>query len=171
MLFIKYVLNYDFRKRTFCRSINIVPGITNTTQNLCKISFMQKSMMNSLCEIITNVLLVRPLYWRSIIVQRVKNMWMIKTTIQRILVNLRKTKETSIRRANSKSKVQEKARNLSSAIVVVVLIILQISTIYPNTWSTRRLEKLNDHLKFTSMLHPMKQRLQERSLMKLKNQA
>jgi hypothetical protein len=98
-------------------------------------------------------------------------MWMIKTTIQRILVNLRKTKETSIRRANSKSKVQEKVRNLSSAIVVVVLIILQISTIYPNTWSTRRLEKLNDHLKFTSMLHSMKQQLQERSLMKLKNQA
>jgi hypothetical protein len=37
---------------------------------------------------------------------------MVKTIIQRILVNPRKEKETSKRRANPNTKVQGKARNL-----------------------------------------------------------
>jgi hypothetical protein len=56
---------------------------------------------------------------------------MVKTIIKRILVNPRKAKETSSRRTKPKTKVWGKARNLSSAIVVVVLIILLRSAIYP----------------------------------------
>jgi hypothetical protein len=56
---------------------------------------------------------------------------MVKTTIQRILVNPRKTKETSTRRTNPKNKVWGKAINLSNATAVVVLIILQRNAIYP----------------------------------------
>jgi hypothetical protein len=67
----------------------------------------------------------------SIIVQRIKKRWMVKTTTQRMLVNPRKTKETSIRRTNPKTKVQRKEINLSNVIVVVVLIILPRSAIYP----------------------------------------
>jgi hypothetical protein len=48
----------------------------------------------------------------------------METTTQRILVNSRKAKETSTRRTNPKTKVRRKERNLSNAIVVVVLIIL-----------------------------------------------
>jgi hypothetical protein len=77
ILFIRYVLNYGFVKKNrlmkirlrrlslLCFyqieswSINTVLGITNTTQNLCTISFRQKSIMNSPWEIITNVMLVR----------------------------------------------------------------------------------------------------------------
>jgi hypothetical protein len=69
MLFIRYVLNYDFMKRNLLMkirlrwlsllcfhrigswSINTVSRITNTTHNLCKISIWKKSMMNSLWEI------------------------------------------------------------------------------------------------------------------------
>jgi hypothetical protein len=96
-----------------------------------------------------------------------------QTNHQRILVNPRKVKETSTRRTNSKTKVWGKARNLSIGTTVVVLIILQRSAIYPNTWlactrnPSKRSEKLNDHLKLTSMLHPMRLQLRTRSLMKL----
>jgi hypothetical protein len=58
----------------------------------------------------------------------------MKTNHQRILVNLRKAKETRIRRTNPKTKVWGKERNLSSAAVVMVLIILQRSAIYLNTF-------------------------------------
>jgi hypothetical protein len=40
---------------------------------------------------------------------------MVKTIIKRVLVNPRKARGTSTRRANPKNKVWEKARNLSSA--------------------------------------------------------
>jgi hypothetical protein len=98
--------------------------ITNVTQNLCKTSFRPRSMMNSLREIIANVLLVRLHCSRSIIVQRVKKRC-IKINHQRMLVNSRKTIETSTRRTNPKTKVQGKERNPSCATIVVVLIILQ----------------------------------------------
>jgi hypothetical protein len=92
---------------------------------------------------------------------------MVKTIIKRVLVNPRKARGTSTRRANPKNKVQEKARNLSSATTMVVLIILQRSAIYADTWSTytrnplRRSGKLKDHLKLTSILHPMMLQIQE----------
>jgi hypothetical protein len=58
----------------------------------------------------------------------------------------KKGKKSTIR-TNPKTKVQGMERNLSSATAVVVLIILQRSAIYPNTWLTctrnlsKRLEK------------------------------
>jgi hypothetical protein len=58
---------------------------------------------------------------------------MVKTTTQRILVNSKKAKETSTKRTNSKTKVWEKETHLSNATIVVVLIILSRSVIYPNT--------------------------------------
>jgi hypothetical protein len=157
-------------------SINTVLGITNITRNLCKTSFRQRSMMNSLWEIITNVLLVRLHCTRSIIVQRVKKKWM-KSNHQRMLTNSRNAKETSTRRTNTKTKVRGNERKLSNATVVVVLTILQRSAIYSNTWLTytrnpsKRLEKLKDHMKPTSMLHPMRLQLQASALMKMQSQA
>jgi hypothetical protein len=181
MMFIRYVLNYGFAKKSLPIKIrlrrlsllcfnqiwswntNIVPGITHTTHNLSIISFRKKSIMISLWEIITNVLLVRPLRRRSITVQRVTKRWMVKTTIKRSLINFRNASEIiRTRRANPKTKVQEKTRNFSSATAVVVLIILQRSAIYPNTWLTctknpwRIPGKLKDDMKLTSMLHPMR---------------
>jgi hypothetical protein len=57
----------------------------------------------------------------------VKKRWMVKTIIQRMLVNSNKHKIT-----NSEIKVRGKERNLSNAIVVVDLIILPRSAIYPH---------------------------------------
>jgi hypothetical protein len=51
----------------------------------------------------------------------------------KMLVNLRNERKISTRRTNSKTKVQEKERNPSSATVVVVLIILQRSAKSSNT--------------------------------------
>jgi hypothetical protein len=83
------------------------------------------------------------------------------------LVKPKKVRETSTRRTNVKTKVQGKERNPSSAIAVVVLIILQRSAIYPNTWltctriSSKRREKLKDRMKLISTLHPMRLQLWE----------
>jgi hypothetical protein len=107
---------------------------------------------------------------------KVKKRW-VETNIHRILVNPRKAKETSTRRTNPKIKVLGKEINLSNATVVVVLIILPRSAIYPNTWLTctknpsKTLEKLKDHMKLTSMLHPMRLQLRTSALMKLQSQA
>jgi hypothetical protein len=101
----------------------------------------------------------------------------VKTTTQRILENPRKAKEISIRRTKLKTKVWGKARNLSSATAMVVLIILLKSVTYTNTWltctrnPTKRLEKLKGHMKLTSMLHPMRLQLRASALMKLQSQA
>jgi hypothetical protein len=101
----------------------------------------------------------------------------VKTTTQKILENPRKAKEISIRRTKLKTKVWGKARNLSSATAVVVLIILLKSVTYTNTWltctrnPTKRLEKLKGHMKLTSMLHPMRLQLRASALMKLQSQA
>jgi hypothetical protein len=72
---------------------------------------------------------------RSTIVQRVKKRCMI-TNHQRMLINSRKIRKTSTRKTNPNTKVWGKEINPSSATAVVVLIILQRSAIYPNTWST-----------------------------------
>jgi hypothetical protein len=56
---------------------------------------------------------------------------MVQTTTQRFLVNPRKAKETSTRRTIPNTNIWGMERNLSSATVVVVLIILPRSTIYP----------------------------------------
>jgi hypothetical protein len=94
-----------------------------------------------------------------------------------MLVDSRKTKETSTRRTNPNSKVWRKGRNISNATVVVVLIILQRSAIYPNNWLTctrnpsKRLEKIEDHKKLTSILHPMRLQLWASALMKLQSKA
>jgi hypothetical protein len=90
MMFIRFVLNIGFVKKNLLNqkilrklsllcfhqtgywSINVVLGITNITQNLCNTSFRLRSMMNSLWEIITNILLVQLHCQRPIIVQRVK---------------------------------------------------------------------------------------------------
>jgi hypothetical protein len=194
MVFIRFVLNYGFAKMNLMMkkrlrkfsllcfhqigswSINIVLEISNVTQNLYKTSFRHRSMMNSLWEIITNVLLVRLHCPRSIIVQRVKKRCM-KINHQRMLVNPRKAKETNTRRTNPKIKVRGKERNLSSATAVMVLIILQRSVIYPNTWLTytrnpsKRLEKLKDRMKLTSMLHLMRLQQRASTLMKLQSHA
>jgi hypothetical protein len=53
----------------------------------------------------------------------------MKSNHQRLWANSRKAKK-STRRINPKTKVRRKERNLSNATVVVVLIILQRSTIY-----------------------------------------
>jgi hypothetical protein len=93
------------------------------------------------------------------------------------VAKLRKAKETRTRTTNPKTKFQEKERNPSSAITVVVLIIFQRSAIYPNTWLTctrnpsKRLEKLKDPMKLTSMLHLIWLQLQTSALMKLQSQA
>jgi hypothetical protein len=112
----------------------------------------------------------------STIIQRVKKMWMI-TNHQRMLINSRKVRKTSVRRTNPNTKVWGKERNSSNATVVVVLIILQRSAIYPNTWltytrnPTKRLEKLKDCMKLTSTLYPMRLQLRANALMKLQSQA
>jgi hypothetical protein len=59
---------------------------------------------------------------------------MVKTTTKRVLVNPWKAREKiSTRRANLRTKVQGKARKVSNATNVVILIILQRSAIYPST--------------------------------------
>jgi hypothetical protein len=79
----------------------------------------------------------------------------------------------STKRTNLKTKVWEKERNPLSATAMVVLIILQRSVKFTNTWSTyirnpsKRLEKQKDRMKIISMLHPMRIRLQANALMKL----
>jgi hypothetical protein len=110
MMFIRFVLNYGFVRRNLLMkkrlrklsllyfhqigswNINTMLGITNVTQNLYKTLFRQRSMMNSLWEIITNILFVQLHYPRSIIVQRVNKRWM-ETNHQGMLVNPRKTKK------------------------------------------------------------------------------
>jgi hypothetical protein len=101
----------------------------------------------------------------------------MKINHQRMLVNPRKAKETNTRRTNPKIKVRGKERNLSSATAVMVLIILQRSVIYPNTRLTytrnpsKRLEKLKDRMKLTSMLHLMRLQQRASTLMKLQSHA
>jgi hypothetical protein len=51
-----------------------------------------------------------------------------------MLVNSRKVRKISTKGTNPKTKVRGKEINPSSATVVVVLMILQRSVIYPNTW-------------------------------------
>jgi hypothetical protein len=120
--------------------------ITNATQNSYKTFFRQRSMMNSLREIIINIPLVRLHCLRSTIVHRIKKRRMVLNH-PRMLVNLRKERKISTRRRNPKTKVWGKERNPSSATTVVVLIILQRSAKSLNTWSTctrnpsKRLEK------------------------------
>jgi hypothetical protein len=59
---------------------------------------------------------------------------MVKTTTKRVLVNPWKAREKiSTRRANPRTKVRGKARKVSNATNVVILIILQRSAIYPST--------------------------------------
>jgi hypothetical protein len=88
-----------------------------------------------------------------------------------------KGKRNKQKKNKFKDQSQGKERNPSSATIVVVLIILQRSAIYHNTWLTcirnpsKRLEKLNDHMKLTSSLHPMRLQLRARALMKLQSQA
>jgi hypothetical protein len=104
MLFIRFVLNYSFVRKNLLMKIrlrklsqlcfhqigswciNTVLGITNITQNSYMTSFRQRSIMNSLWEIITNILLVRLHCMRSTIVHRVKK--------RRMMLNhLRKEKQ------------------------------------------------------------------------------
>ena len=92
--------------------------------------FRQRSMMNSLWEIITNVLLVQLHCLRSTIVHRVKKRWMMLNH-PRMLVNSRKKRKIITRRTDPKTKVRGKERNSSSATTVVVLIILQRSAKSP----------------------------------------
>jgi hypothetical protein len=88
----------------------------------------------------------------------------------------KKSTKISTKRTNLKTKVWEKERNPLSATAVVVLIILQRSVKFPNTWSTyirnpsKRLEKQKDRMKLILMLHPMRIRLQANALMKLQSQ-
>jgi hypothetical protein len=79
----------------------------------------------------------------------------------------------STRRTSLKTKVREKVRNISSATIVMVLIILQRSAIYSNTWLTytrnplKRLKKAKDYMKLTSMLHLIRLQLRASTLMTL----
>jgi hypothetical protein len=89
----------------------------------------------------------------------------------------KKGKRNKHKKNKSKDPSSGKGKNLLNATIVVVLIILQRSTIYPNAWWTctrnpsKRLKKLNDHMKLTSMLHPMRLQLRASTLMKLQSQA
>jgi hypothetical protein len=100
-----------------------------------------------------------------------------ETKTPKNVVNSIKAKEICTRRTNPKTKVRGKEINLSSTIIMVVLIILQRSVIYPNTWLTctknplKRMKKLKDHMKLTSMLHLMRLQLRVSALMKLQSQA
>jgi hypothetical protein len=100
-------------------------------------------------------------------VQRVKKRRMMLNH-PRMLIHSRKARKIITSRTNLKTKVQGKERNPSSATAVVVLIILQRSAKYSNTWLTctrnpsRRQKRLKDHMKLTSTLHPM--RLQLRAM-------
>jgi hypothetical protein len=88
---------------------------------------------------------------------------MVDLVIIIFLVNPRKTNTTTTtRKTNSKDKVLGKTRNLISplsAINVVILITLQRNTAFPNIWlscvknPSKRLIKLKDHMKLTSMLN------------------
>jgi hypothetical protein len=85
----------------------------------------------------------------------------------------KKGKRNKHKKNKSKDQSLRKGKNPLSATVVVVLIILQRSAIYPNTWLTctrnpsKRLEKLKDRLKLTSTLHTMRLQLRANALMKL----
>jgi hypothetical protein len=91
--------------------------------------FRQRSMINSLWEIITIVPLVRLHCLRSTIVHRVKKRWMVLNH-PKMFVNPWNLGKISTRRTNTKTKVREKKRNPSSVTAVVVLIILQRSAKY-----------------------------------------
>jgi hypothetical protein len=72
---------------------------------------------------------------------------MVKITTQKNLVNPKKAKETSTRKTNLNIKVRGKKRNISNAIIVVVLIILPRSAIYPTTSGKRPDEAAKPSLK------------------------
>jgi hypothetical protein len=115
-------------------NINTVSRITKISQILFMISSKQKSMMNLLWEIITNVLLFLVPCQRLTIMWRVMKEVMDPTTIKRNLVNFREA-NTTVKTWRTEPKVNGKAKAKHLyAINVVVQTTLLRNTEPLNTW-------------------------------------